>query len=266
MTAGLQRSLSTLVLTIWGTTFLYMFFSGRVINALHPSFRLPLGFAGFVLLLLAAGVLFLREAVSTEERPPWALLFTAAILTVPLLIVVAASPDKFDATFVLNRGYVQNASEIANYTPYVEPALPTEDGSVGAAVPSDPAETFLPKTPEGHIKLQTIDLVYAAEEPSMRQDIEGKNVELIGQFMPARAHNAAGNRFDLVRMFMNCCAADARPVAALVQGARPEGVQEMGWVRVVGRATFPFEGGRQIPVVEAESVTSCDPPQESFIY
>ena len=66
----------------------------------------------------------------------------------------------------------------------------------------------------GQIKAQTVDLIYAAEEPSMRADFEGKEVEVIGQFMPARENNAPkADRFNLVRMFIICCAADARPVA-----------------------------------------------------
>ena len=100
----------------------------------------------------------------------------------------------------------------------------------------------------------------------MREDFEGKEIEMIGQFMPAKDKNAQGNRFNLVRMFVMCCAADARPVAVAVQTNTPEKAAEMSWVKVVGKATFPLEGGRRIPVVVAESVSPCDPPPESFIY
>ena len=51
----------------------------------------------------------------------------------------------------------------------------------------------------------------------MRADFENKEVELIGQFMPPRADNPKGDRFNLVRMFVICCAADARPVAITVK-------------------------------------------------
>ncbi len=47
----------------------------------------------------------------------------------------------------------------------------------------------MPRNEAGQIKAQTVDLLYAAEEPTMRQDFEGKEVELIGQFMPAKSNN-----------------------------------------------------------------------------
>jgi len=273
MTAALQRYLSTGVLTIWGVTFLYMFHSGRVVNTLHPTFRIGLVLAGVALLLMAAGMLFLPRPASAGDagKPLWGRLLVAAVLTVPLLIVVRASPDQFDGTFVRNRGFVEKVSDLPNYQPpYQEPALPTEDGKPAAAAPSatpaDQLAPYLKRNADGNVVVQTVDMVYASEVPSMREDLENKKVELIGQFLPARSNNAHGDRFDLVRMVMSCCAADARPVATMVQGHVPDKAAEMSWVKVVGRATFPLEGGRRIPVVVAESVTPCDPPEETFIY
>ena len=124
----------------------------------------------------------------------------------------------------------------------------------------------MPRNEAGQIKAQTVDLIYAAEEPTMRADFEGEAVELIGQFMPARSDNAKGNRFNLVRMFIMCCAADARPVAIGVRTEKTQSVAEMSWVKVIGKAAFPVEDGRSVPIVLAESVTPCDPPEETFIY
>jgi uncharacterized membrane protein YcgQ (UPF0703/DUF1980 family) len=84
--------------------------------------------------------------------------------------------------------------------------------------------------------------------------------------MPAKGNNAGGNRFSLVSMFVMCCAADARPVAVNIQTKSPASMPEMSWVKITGKATFPIEGGRPIPVVIADSVQPTDPPDESFIY
>jgi uncharacterized membrane protein YcgQ (UPF0703/DUF1980 family) len=40
----------------------------------------------------------------------------------------------------------------------------------------------------------------------------------------------------------------------------------MAWVKVVGKVTFPVEGGRSIPVLQASSVQQVDPPQETMLY
>ena len=52
-----------------------------------------------------------------------------------------------------------------------------------------------------------VDLLYAAQDPSLRTDFENKKIEMIGQLMPDNVSNASGKRFKLVRMFMVCCAA-----------------------------------------------------------
>ena len=37
----------------------------------------------------------------------------------------------------------------------------------------------------GQVQAETVDLIFAAEEPSMRADFEGKQIINVGQFMPA---------------------------------------------------------------------------------
>jgi len=292
---GLQRYLSSGVLMIWGMTLTYFYFSGRVASYLTPAFQTGAMIAGIVMILLAFGRCFVvrdTDACCQGEcaHVPKisAQLIGAAILVIPLICAAAISPNGFDASAIKNRGYVDNVAALPGYKPYQEPALPTDNGqaSVPTSTPAPAAaatassgstvaastdnaqqdQTFIPRNEAGQIKAQTIDLIYAAQEPSMRSDFENKDVEMIGQFMPARGNNPNGDRFDLVRMFMVCCAADARPVAVTIQTKSPEKVAEMSWVKVVGKATFPMVGGRMTPVVVASEVKPCDPPEDTFIY
>ncbi len=276
MTVSVQRYLPAGVLTIWGVMLVYFFYSGRVTSYLHPSFHLWTGISGVVLVLLAAGLLFLPggnddhcceagcEHVHIRQTPVRSVL-SAAILVVPMLVAAAVSPDQFGVATVNNRGYIERINDLPSYQPYAEPALPVADDSQ-AAGSEDETGSYLPKNGAGQIKAQTVDLLYAAEEPTMRADFENKEVELIGQFMPARANNSPGDRFNLVRMFVICCAADARPVALTVQTQTYPSIAEMSWVKVIGKASFPVESGRRVPLVIAETVTPCDPPEETFIY
>ena len=41
---------------------------------------------------------------------------------------------------------------------------------------------------------------------------------------------------------------------------------EMGWVRVVGKATFTQKGDRARVVLKADKVESTDPPAEAMLY
>lgn len=315
MTAVIQRWVSATVLAVWGVVLAYFYFTGRIASYLHPAFHPWIILCGVVLLLMAAGMIFLPHEASSshgDESPrddffrpytggevlhdhnkcghdhsacghkqhvheekaaccshnhekPKVRIVQALVLTVPLLVAAVVSPSQFGAAAVTNRGYIQNIADLPGYQPYVEPALPTEDGTPGPTE-TKPSSDYLPRNAAGQITAQTVDLLYAAEEPTMREDFEGKDVELIGQYMPAKENNAHGNRFNLVRMFVMCCAADARPVAVSVETKQPPGSPEMSWVKVVGKATFPLEGGRRIPVVVAESIAPAEPPPESFIY
>src|SRR6187551_3398939 len=59
MTASIQRYLSTGVLAIWGLVMGYFFFADELGNHLAPAFIPWAILSGIVLLLMAAGLLFL---------------------------------------------------------------------------------------------------------------------------------------------------------------------------------------------------------------
>ena len=275
MTGSLQRYFSAGVLAIWGIMLGYFVISGRLASYLHPSFHIWTAVSAVVLVLLAAGLLFLPEHEDLEcesccdhlhdQRTPVRSGVTAAILVLPIVLAASISPDQFGAVTVNNRGYIETINDLPSYRPYVEPALPQSDDSQPSSAKEDDT-SYISKNAAGQIKAQTIDLLYAAEEPGIRADFEGKEVEVIGQFMPARENSTQKDRFNLVRMFIICCAADARPVAITVQTDEPHGVPEMSWIKVTGTASFPIESGRRVPLLVANSVTPCDPPEETFVY
>ena len=249
MNATLRRYLTSGILLIWGVTFCVLYFSGKAGKILQASFAFFALIAGVALILMAVARLFASQKVESADCGHGMVdggvlrqLACAVLLVAPLLIAATYAPTGFDAKAVQNRGLVDSVKN-----------LPTQ---------SNP---YVPKDENGNIKAQTVDLLYAAEEPSMREDFENKEVELVGQYMPATSNNASGDRFKLVSMYMVCCAADARPVAVTVQMDKNSTIPEMSWVKVTGKATFPVEGGKRIPLVVSDSVKPCDPPESSFI-
>ena len=147
--------------------------------------------------------------------------------------------------------------------------LPTQSGSPApvapaASAPTDPKD-YLVRTPEGYIQAEVLDLIYAAQDAALRKDFDGKTVELIGQMMPD-ASAPGGMRFKAVRMLMTCCAADARPVATVVEAKSETKIPEMTWIKVIGKATFPVENGRRTAVLKADSVEKTQPPPETMLY
>ena len=277
MTKLFDRWLPGTTLLAWSSILLYFFFSGRIAAFLHPNFRPLVLIAGTVMLLLAVVFIFASDAPDCCSEDGCAhpmgrftigRVLTFVILLLPIGTAASLSPDAFGVSTILNRGVISDAQGLkaapkALAKP-VELPLPAKDGTQPQAETA--TNDYVPRTKDGNIAVQVIDLLYAAQDTSLRQDFEGKTVELIGQLMPDTVNNPTGKRFKVVRMFMVCCAADARPVAALIEVDRKPAAPEMSWVRVVGKPTFPVEGGRTIAVMKADSVTVVDPPEETMLY
>ncbi len=225
-------------------------------------------------------------------------LLTFFILLVPVVVAARYDPrEGFSGTMVRNRGTATTLEQLGSAFPRpsdgktdfrkpVDLSLPSKDGStppttdtpqpaVVAATPSPGSQPpaaekttadYLVRTPDGKIVAEVLDLLYAAQDNLLRQDFEGKPVELVGQFMPDSAGKPGIARFKAVRMFMTCCAADARPVATLVEADKLPDFPEMTWVKITGVPTFPVEKGRRISVLRAEKVEKTEPPSEAMIY
>jgi uncharacterized repeat protein (TIGR03943 family) len=225
-------------------------------------------------------------------------IITFLILLLPITTAAMFSPESYSANAVKNRIAITDASQLgalgsrSSAMKPVDMPLPTKDPNnqpapqaaqttapstqppAPAATPAaaqasqqpPPPTDYLQRTPDGHIVAEVLDLLYAAQDNALRKDFDGKAVELIGQIMPDATNNASGKRFKAVRMFMTCCAADARPVAVLAESeAKPE-LPEMSWIKITGTATFPVENGRRIAVLKADKVEKCNPPEETMLY
>lgn len=272
MNPPIRSYFASLTLALWGTAFLYFFFSGRIASYLHPIFHLPVVLSGIILLCLAA-ILFAfptpdescsPDCSTLHPKPQKTHFLVWLILTLPLCIATISSPSQFTSSTILNRGIVDSADLL--------PTKKKPSSSQGMPVfpwlndPSMDAASYLAQTPEGLIRAETIDLLFAAQEPQLRPDFENKQIEIIGQYLPEKTPLAPADRFQLLRLFVMCCAADARPIGVSVQGKIPEPLPEMAWIKVKGIATFPKINARIYPVIQASSIEPCPPPQETFLY
>ncbi len=270
----IHRLLSVVVLSVWGVVMLVMFFTGRIDNYLAPSFRVYAAVAGGVLIALAVVLVLLPRSVRMVElagcensiaRSLPGHVFAAIVLVAPLLMAFTYSKSEFGATTVRNRGFADVVVDMPGRAMSVpEPALPGEEAPPEAVAPVMEINEYLAKNDEGQIIAELIDLLYAAQEPTMLPDFQDQIVELVGQYLPEES--GAVGEGKLVRMMVSCCAADARPIAVDLRTANGVELPEMTWVKVVGKATFPVLGGKRTPIVETQSVEETDPPEELFFY
>lgn len=223
------------------------------------------------------------------------------VLFVSMAAGVALSKDSYDQNAVLNRGFVEDMSTLPGRSgvpvqkPSSDPVIPPQalgadkDESASEPLPqdtpnarSDPntvaatdqanpnvpspseqgGEQYLPKAADGNVALEVTDLLYGESEESLRKMFTGKTVEVVGQYLPG----SDANQFKLVRMFIVCCAADARPIAVPVEISGPTTATEMGWVKVIGKATYTKNGDRVHVILKADEVEPTDPPAEAMLY
>ncbi|HEY1476455.1 MAG TPA: TIGR03943 family protein [Chthoniobacterales bacterium] len=242
------------------------------------------------------------ECVHQDVNSPVRTLVAFLVLFVPLAAGVALSKDGYDQHAVLNRGFVQDITKLPSRSssptagtqnnqvippqalgadmderasqplPQDTPSLPAgpdvaTNGGTGQANPAVPSPDegsaqYLPKAADGNVALEVTDLLYAESEDSLRRMFADKTIEVIGQYLPG----SDGKQFKLVRMFIVCCAADARPLAVPVAVSGPMTATEMGWVKVVGKATYTQKGDRAHVVLQADKVEPTDPPAEAMLY
>ena len=286
-----SRWLPCATLAAWSAILLYFHLSGRITAFLHPMFRPYVLIAGIVLAGMAIMFVLMpseAQCCTTDEcGHPFSRLasgkaLTFLVLLLPFTVAAFFSPDAFGKTAIQNRGIITDAAALGRpmretvSLPAPDP-LPTKDegasppAPVATPAPGTPAESpspgdYLQRTPEGHIVAEVLDLLYAAQDTVLRKDFEGRTVELVGQLMPDQSKGADRKRFKAVRMFMTCCAADARPVATLVECDKLPDFPEMTWVKVTGTSTFPTENGRRTAVLVATKVEKSEPPEESMLY
>jgi uncharacterized repeat protein (TIGR03943 family) len=151
--------------------------------------------------------------------------------------------------------------------PAADPNAPSTDPNAPSTDPNAPStegsDQYLPKAADGNIALEVTDLLYGEAEESLRKMFTGKTVEVIGQYLPGKN----GAEFKLVRMFIVCCAADARPLAVPVNTDQPYKGTDMAWVRVVGKPVYALqEGGRAKVTLKADSIVPIDPPADAMLY
>ena len=280
------RWLPCATLATWSAILIGFFVTGRVRDLLAPEFRLGVLVAGLVMAAMALVFLLFPADASccssancghSLSRLTSGKVLTFLILLLPITTAAMFSPESFSSNVVKNRGVITDASALAGRgrsgppapaelpLPTNEPAPPVAAATATTTAPPIPGD-YLQRAADGTILVEVLDLLYAAQDNALRKDFEGKAVQLIGQLMPETANNANGKRFKAVRMFMTCCAADARPVATLVEAETKPPMPEMAWVKITGTSTFPIENGRRIAVLKADKVEATKPPDESMLY
>jgi uncharacterized repeat protein (TIGR03943 family) len=289
-----------------GGVLIAFFINGRIDQYLHPQFRLWELMGGIGFCIAGAIYLVTKKSmdccvdgqcIHNNPRNPIRALAALGVITVPLVAGTVFSKDSYDQQAILNRGFVQDVSGLpvrnvvkdasaATKDPNqpaipssalggdkdentIEPPLP-QDGngnavtqnSGGPDATDDSSEQYLPRAADGNVALEVSDLLYSETEQSLRKVFSGKTIEVIGQYLPG----SDKSEFRIVRMFIVCCAADARPISVPVKAEGPVSVADMSWVKVIGQPEFIANGDRTKVLFKAARVEPTDPPADAMLY
>src|SRR5262249_18215515 len=108
----------------------------------------------------------------------------------------------------------------------------------------------------------------AAYTPEDRDYWKGKAITVRGQFVPSPRNKSD---FSLVRIRINCCAADAQQLNVPMRSDEPlNGLNSSQWVKVTGRVDFAASPGRDrfltiLRVPGQDHVVPCDPDTNPYI-
>ncbi|WJE01480.1 TIGR03943 family putative permease subunit [Streptomyces antimycoticus] len=224
---------------------------GAVLRAGFTGLYLRYVKAGLRPLLLAAGVVLIAAAVATiwYERPRRAHADPHAeeddgghahreprvswLLVLPLFALILVAPPALGSYTAMHTG-------TALQRPWGFPALPAGDP----------------------LPLNVADYAGRAVYDHGRS-LEHRRIEVTG-FVALDGHGAPY----LVRMALNCCAADAQPVKIGLTGRIPPVLQPDTWLQVIGtytrkRITDPVGGGA-IPYLEVSSSRPVPAPRDPY--
>ncbi len=153
-----------------------------------------------------------------------------------------------------------------------------KNASPAAASPAAAAKSYgsftledlkaqVPQSKEGNFILEVPELYYTAGDVEVQRVLTGQPVETKAQVMPEKVNNAEGKRLRILRLLVQCCAADARPYSVPVEFKEKAPVfKDMTWVEVKGTMSYRKEGDQTVPVVQVTSITETTAPDNAMLY
>ena len=257
--AGGERTLAiieVIVLLLLATFLVCSAATGRLRFFLAPGFvwlppaggMLLLGMSAARLLSVRAGggVCECGDEHSGSIAMRW--VYAMAIM-VPLVFALAVNPRQFSSAGMQKRRAPAAARDAAleramNWALGPKPA-PSKTGAPADELPAEPTAA---------------ELIRALEAENGRA-LAGRFVTVIGQ--SGADNTTTGGRFELYRLVVTCCIADATAVSIEVAGLPTVTVEPGQWLRISG--VIRFDGGATAASLHAASISKIPVPSNPYL-
>lgn len=153
--------------------------------------------------------------------------------------------------------------------PDTPPEPKKEDAAAEAwgAFTMEDLKKMVPQNDKGEFLLDVPQIFYTAGDKELMDVMEGIPVETTAQLMEETLHNPGRTRLKAFRLFIECCAADARPLSIPVDfGKAPPEYTEMGWYKLYGKLHYANENDEIIPLLRVERIEATSEPGDGLLF
>jgi putative membrane protein len=281
----LTRHRRALLFASWAATLLVLIKLDRYRAFLRPEFGVILEAAYVILLLLLVAELWRRN----EAPLHGSLLLSPAILLLPILFVMNAQGVELDS-YAFEKRSVGTPRVAAKETPSARsnPKAPSPPAGTSPVAPSGNAPPSSPLIASAAPSAASSGPPAAPPPPAARapgpsafvpvthldlynspKKYEGQWVTLVGMaYRNEEARKDFGPNVILVfRFVVACCAADAQPIAVVVDGkSGPRNIPDNSWVKVQGRFSTRRVERDDVPLIEEAVLSPTSEPKEPYLY
>lgn len=151
-------------------------------------------------------------------------------------------------------------------------AAPTEEakadgGEAWGAFTLEDLKKMVPQNDKGEFLLDVPQIFYTAGDKELMTVMEGIPVETTAQLMEETLHNPDKTRLKAFRLFIECCAADARPLSIPIDfGKAPPEYKEMGWYKLYGKLHYSHEHEEIVPLIQIERIEATTEPTDGLLF
>ena len=157
--------------------------------------------------------------------------------------------------------------ESADTPPDPSAASGDKAGESWGAFTIEDLKKMVPQSEAGDFLLDVPQIFYTAGDRELMEVMEGIPVEATAQLMEETLNNPDKTRLKAFRLFIECCAADARPLSIPVDfGKAPPEYTEMGWYKLYGKLHYSHENGEIVPMIKIDRIEETTEPTDGLLF
>jgi uncharacterized repeat protein (TIGR03943 family) len=250
----LKEWLHPIVFGLWIFALVYLLIGQRYTAFLRAEFGLLLVIA----LLVAVGFMVATMAVSRNRNINFSGVARAGVLLLPILYLMSMSNTTLGVYSFKNR-FIGPGSLSMGRKGKPDLKVQTTEESPG---PLQKEEGEAPAPQEWPQECTILELL---NDPTRYQ---GRRVSVTGMILRDEKLKRHLGEIDTIvyRFLINCCAADALPLAVAVEPEQAVAIDNGQWVQVEGTLQFVEIKSQSEPVLKKATITPTKPPGNPFLF